>query len=179
MARLLRHGPGDRAVQRRRFTPSGWWFPEGRLRSPLFEDMHPTGGSEPDDLGQSHCRPLDLTLTGLTPEVMADLPDIGDAGSGNGVALGLETTGDVDGRSTVTERRTRLEEVDGTPGRTEHQVVVVDQLGGGKAVVELDQVEVLGADSRLLVSLLGGIPGQGVHVGQDLARLFPGIGGED
>ena len=54
----------------------------------------------------------------------------------------------------------------------------MDQLGGGEAVVQLDQVEVLGAHAGLLVGLLGGVAGQGVDVGQHLAGLFPGIGGE-
>ena len=46
------------------------------------------------------------------------------------------------------------------------------ELGGGEAVVQLDEVEVLGADARLLVRLLGGVAGERVDVGQDLARLL-------
>ena len=49
------------------------------------------------------------------------------------------------------------------------QVVVVDELGGGEAVVQLDQVEVLGADAGLLVGLRGGVAGERVDVGEDLA----------
>ena len=47
-----------------------------------------------------------------------------------------------------------LEEVDGAALGAQHEVVVVDQLGGGEAVVQLDQVEVLGADAGLLVGLV-------------------------
>ena len=60
----------------------------------------------------------------------------------------------------------------------QHEVVVVDQLGGGEAVVQLDEVEVLGPDAGRLVGLLGRVPGQRVHVGQDLAGLLPRVGGE-
>ena len=52
------------------------------------------------------------------------------------------------------------------------------QLGGGEAVVQLDQVEVLGADAGLLVGLLGGVAGERVDVGQHLAGLLPRVGGE-
>ena len=36
----------------------------------------------------------------------------------------------------------------------------MDELGGGEAVVELDQVEVLGSDAGLLVGLGGGPAGE-------------------
>ncbi len=55
----------------------------------------------------------------------------------------------------------------------------MDELGCGEAVVELDQIEVLGADSRLFVRLLRGVAGQGIHVGKDLAGLFVGVAGQD
>ena len=48
----------------------------------------------------------------------------------------------------------------------------MDELGGGEAVVQLDQVEVLGADAGLLVGLLGGVAGERVDVGEDLAGLL-------
>ena len=53
------------------------------------------------------------------------------------------------------------------------------ELGGGEAVVQLDEVEVLGADAGLLVGLRGGVAGERVDVGQDLAGLLPRVGGED
>ena len=46
-----------------------------------------------------------------------------------------------------------VEEVGRAALLAQHQVVVVDQLGGGEAVVQLDQVEVLRADAGLLVGL--------------------------
>ena len=69
----------------------------------------------------------------------------------------------------VTPRRARLEEVDGAALGAQHQVVVVHELGRGEAVVELDEVEVLGTDAGLLVRLLGGVAGERVDV-----RAAPG-----
>ena len=54
-------------------------------------------------------------------------------------------------------RCARLEEVDGTTGLAEHQVVVVHELGRGEAVVQLDEVEILGAHAGLLVRLLAAL----------------------
>jgi hypothetical protein len=59
------------------------------------------------------------------------------------------------------------------------QVLVVEQLGGGEAVVELDEVEILGADARALVGLLRGVPRERAHVGQRQVALAPRIGGEN
>ena len=51
------------------------------------------------------------------------------------------------------------------PGSQRREVVVVEELGGGEAVVELDEVEVVGADAGVLVGLVGGVAGEGVDVG--------------
>ena len=40
--------------------------------------------------------PSDLTITGLAAQVRDDLVDVGDTGGGDGMTLGLQTTGDVD-----------------------------------------------------------------------------------
>jgi hypothetical protein len=54
----------------------------------------------------------------------------------------------------------------------------VHQLGGGEAVVQLDEVEVLGADAGLLVGDAGRVAGERVDVGQHLAALLVRVGGE-
>ena len=61
--------------------------------------------------------------------------------------------------------RAGVDEVAGAAGLAEAEVVVVEELGGGEAVVELDEVEVVGADAGLLVGLVGGVAGEGVDVG--------------
>ena len=83
------------------------------------------------------------------------------------------------GRRAVAPRGAGVEEVDGAALLAEHQVVVVHELGGGEAVVQLDEVEVLRADAGLLVRLLGGVAGERVDVGEDLAGLLVRVGGED
>ena len=52
------------------------------------------------------------------------------------------------------------------------------ELGGGEAVVELDEVQVLGTDSGLLVGDRRCVAGEGVDVGEDLAGLLVRVGGE-
>ncbi len=41
-------------------------------------------------MGQAHLGSLDLAVAGLAAQVVADLPDVGDAGGRDGVALGLQ-----------------------------------------------------------------------------------------
>jgi len=55
----------------------------------------------------------------------------------------------------------------------------VHELSGGEAVVQLDEIEILGADAGELIGLRGGVAGQGVDVGEHLAALLPGVGGEN
>ena len=58
------------------------------------------------------------------------------------------------------------------------QVLVVQHLGGGEAVVELDEIEVVRVDARLFVGGPGGVARQGVDVGEDLACLLVRVGGQ-
>jgi len=83
------------------------------------------------------------------------------------------------GRGAVTPGRPGLEKVDGTALGTQAEVVVVHELSGGEAVVQLDEIEILGADAGELIGLRGGVAGQGVDVGEHLAALLPGVGGEN
>ena len=115
----------------------------------------------------------------LAAQVGADLPDVGDAGRRDRVALGLQTTRDVDRGLPVPPGGPAVEEVDRAALLAQHEVVVVHELGGREAVVQLDEVEVLGTDAGLLVGLRGRVAGQGVDVGQDLAGLLPRVGRED
>ena len=58
------------------------------------------------------------------------------------------------------------------------EVLVVEDLGGREAVVELDQVEVLGADPGHLVRLLGGQSRAGVDVGHHEVAIRVRVAGE-
>ena len=104
-------------------------------------------------MGQADLGALDLAVAGLAAEVVADLPDVGDAGRRDRVALRLEAARHVHRRLAVAPRGAGLEEVDRAARLAQPEVVVVDELGGGEAVVQLDEVEVLGADAGLLVGL--------------------------
>ena len=94
-------------------------------------------------MGEPDARTLDLTVAGFAAQVVADLPDVRDAGGGDRVALRLETAGDVHRRRAVAPRRARPEEVGSAALLAQHQVVVVDELGGREAVVQLDEIEIL------------------------------------
>ena len=121
-------------------------------------------------MGQADLGALDLTVAGLAAEVVADLPDVGDAGRRDRVALRLEAARHVHRRRAVAPRwRRDSKKSTAPPSSHSIEVVVVHELGGGEAVVQLDEVEVLGADAGLLVGLLGGVAGERVDVGQDLA----------
>src|SRR5688500_8227226 len=60
-----------------------------------LQDVHAAGAAQPDDVGQADPGALDLAVAGLAAEVVADLPDVGDAGGRDRVALRLEAAGDV------------------------------------------------------------------------------------
>src|SRR4051794_19933786 len=76
----------------------------------LLEDVDAARGAQADDVGQANLGALDLTVAGLTPQVVADLPDVGDAGRRDRVTLRLEATGHVDRELAVAPRGTGLEE---------------------------------------------------------------------
>src|SRR5262245_62135064 len=123
-----------------------------RLRG-AFEDVDAAGRAQADDVGEPHPGAVDLTVAALAPEVGGHLPDVGDAGRSDGMALRLQAARDVDRLPAVAPRGARLEVVDRAALLAEHEVVVVHELRGGEAVVQFDEVEVLGPDPRLLVGL--------------------------
>src|SRR5690606_20250154 len=90
-----------------------------------LEDVHAAGAAEADDVRQADRGVLDLAVAGLAPQVVADLPDVGDAGRRDGVALRLEAARDVDRQPPVAPGRARLEERDGLALGAQHEVVVV------------------------------------------------------
>src|ERR1039458_5095366 len=51
---------------------------EGRSRR-LLENVDPTGGAQPDDVGQAHPGPLDLAVARPAAQGGGDLPDVANA----------------------------------------------------------------------------------------------------
>ena len=100
--------------------------------------------AQADHMGQPDLGVLDLPVAGFAAKMVADLPDVGDAGSRDGMPLGLP------GRPTRSPRSSRpatshpYENFCGSAFFTQHQVVVVHQFCGRETVVQLDQVEILG-----------------------------------
>ena len=64
--------------------------------------------AEPDHVGETDLGAFDLTGTGLAPQVMADLPDVGDTSGGDRMALRLQAARHVDGLAAIAERSTGL-----------------------------------------------------------------------
>ncbi len=129
-------------------------------------------------MGQAHLGPLDLTITGLAAQMRGDLVDARDAGGRDGMTFGLEAARHVDRRAAVAPWCARVEEVGRTARLAQTEVVVVQQLGRSEAVVQLDEVEVGGADARHLVRLAGCVAGARIDIGEHVAAVDIGIGGE-
>ena len=97
-------------------------------------------------MSQAHLGTFDLPVAGLTTKVGGHFKDVRDPSGSDRVALRDETPRDIDRHSAATEGRARVDEVTSTAPLAESQVVVMDQLGRGKTVVQLHQVEILGPD---------------------------------
>src|SRR5918994_6486360 len=88
--------------------------PSSRCSDPLLlcgllEDVHAAGGAEADHMRKAHRGPLDLAVARLAPQVVADLPDVGDASGRDRVTLGLQAARHVDGCRAVAPGGARLE----------------------------------------------------------------------
>ena len=108
----------------------------------------PQARAETDDVGQADLGALDLAVAGLAAEVVADLPDVGDAGGRDRVALRLEPARHVHRRRPSRHVAPDSKKSTALALGAQHEVVVVHQLGGGEAVVQLDEVEVVGPTRR-------------------------------
>ena len=119
-------------------------------------------------------RAFDLAVAGLAAQVPDDFADVGDAGRAERVALREEAAAGVHGDLAADVRRALVDHAAGFAFAADAEVLVVQQLGGGEAVVELDQVEVLGPDAGLLVRDLRGVAGERVDVGMVRSRSVYG-----
>src|SRR5689334_4285665 len=160
--------PGNAAyasLMRGAYVPTRRCGTEARVRVPqcrislrssgggALQDVHAAGRAEPDHVGEPDLGAVDLAVAGLAAEVVADLPDVRDARRRDRVTLRLEAARHVHGRLAVAPRRARLEEVDRAALGAQHEVVVVHELRGREAVVQLDEVEVLRRHAGLRVRL--------------------------
>src|SRR3954451_24553560 len=160
-------GTSCRSARRRSALPPDG----GRSDGGLLQDVDAAGRAETDDVGHADLGALDLPVARLTAQLGGDLEHAGCAGHADRVTLGEQPARRVDRRGAVTPGCPPVDEVAGPAGLAQPQVVVVDELGGGEAVVELHQVEVLGAHARQLVRLVGRVAGERVDVGLGLAAL--------
>ena len=141
--------------------------------------MDTAGRTKADHVGEANPGALDLTVSGLASQVGGDLVDVGHTGRPNRMPFGDQSTRHVDRGPPVAERTARVDELTGSAPLAKAQVVVVNELGGREAVVQLHQVEVFGTHPGRLIGLGSSVPGQGVHVGLHLAALHPRVGGKD
>src|SRR5690606_41792834 len=130
---------------------------------------------ERDDGGEADPGAFDLPVARLAAQVRGDFVRVGDAGRADRVALGQQASGDVDRDLALAPRGSGVDEVTGPARLAQPQVVVVDQLRGGEAVVQLHQIEVVRPQSRFLVGRIGGVAGERVDVGLGLAAFAPRV----
>src|SRR5437588_1949477 len=100
--------------------------------------MDRAGAAEADHMGEAEIRALDLPLAGLAAQMRRHLVDVGDAGRAERVALREQPSGDVH-RDLAAERRgAAVDHLSRLAVLAEAQVLVMEDLGGGETVVELD-----------------------------------------
>ena len=85
--------PPARSSSSTEASPSRRTVPSG---GGLLEDVDAAGRAEADHVGQADLGALDLAVAGFTAKVVADLPDVGDAGRRDRVALRLQAARHVD-----------------------------------------------------------------------------------
>jgi hypothetical protein len=89
----------------------------------------------------------------------------------SGWPFGEETAADVHGRLAAVLEPALVDGAARLALLAEAEVLVVQQLGGGEAVVQLDEVEIVGADAGAIVRDLGGVARERVDVGHgEIAR---------
>ena len=100
---------------------------------------------------------IDLALVGRTTQLPRELGALGQAGRAEGVALGDQPAGRVHDPLPAVRRGALVDQVRALAFAAEPEGLVGQQLVGGEAVVQLDDLEVLGPETRLLVDLAGGL----------------------
>jgi len=87
---------------------------------------------------QAELGALDLALVRLAAQVRRDLVDVRNAGCSERVALGEQSARHVDRNATTQGRFVGVDRAAGHAGVDQPEVLVVENLGTGEAVVERD-----------------------------------------
>src|SRR5579871_4033626 len=130
----------------------------------LLEHVDGAGGAHAHHVGEAEPRALDLAGAGFAAQVRGDLVDVGDAGGAQRVALGEQAAGYVHGDAPAERRVAGVDQLAGFALGAKAEVLVVHDLSGRKAIVQLDQVDVLRPDAGHLVGGLRRHAGHGVEV---------------
>ena len=129
-------------------------------------------------MGQPDAGALHLPAAGLAPQMGGDLVDVGDAGGAQRVALGEQPAGDVHRNAPAQGHVAVVDQPAGAAVPAQAEVLVVQDLCGGEAVVQFHQVHVVRTEAGHLVGGGRGLAGAGVDVRHHQIALLPRVRGE-
>src|SRR5882724_1261921 len=150
-------------------------LPLGHRRSNLFQNMDGAGAAESDDMRQTNARALHLPPACLPTEMRAHLVDIGDAGGSQRVALRQQSTRYIDGNTSTQGRIATVDQRPTLPGPAQPKILVVQDFGCRKAIMQFDQLQILRTQSGHFVRTGCRLPRHGIHVLHHLIALRPGV----
>ena len=119
---------------------------------------HDAGAAEAEVVLERDAGAFYLALVGLAAELPDELGALGEAGGAERVALGEEAAGGVGDEFAAVGVVAVPDELLGFAFFAEAEGFVGEELVGGEAVVELDDVDVFGADAGLLIDLARRLP---------------------
>src|SRR6476646_4703308 len=126
--------------------------------SDLLEDVHRARAARADHVRQTDARAVDLAAARLAAQMRRHLVDVGDAGGAERMTLRQKSAGDVDGNAPAELGLAAVDHAARLTVLAETEMLVVHELGRGEAVMQLDEIEIVRAESRHLVSRLGRKP---------------------
>src|ERR1700679_1230127 len=140
--------------ERRCFAIVSSWLLRGTSAHRLIDGDHGRA-AEADVVLERHLRALDLPLVGLAAQLPGQFRALRQPGRAERVALGDQAAGGVDDDLAAERRRFLLDQLVRLALGGEPQRFVRDQLVGAEAVVQLADVDLVGADLGLLVGVRG------------------------
>src|SRR5579864_2341844 len=109
-----------------------------------------------DDVREPQARPFDLTGASLTPQVEANLVDVRDPRRAKRMALRKKTAGHIYRNTAPASRLSAIDQSSSFAFPAQTEILVMEDLGGREAVVQLDQVQVRNVNRRAFISTLCG-----------------------